>query len=60
MVGGIGGHSVFFENFGKQGMNGDQWRAISQAAFDLECVREHHGTIDVQWSPELEQVVTSV
>lgn len=54
----IWGYAAFFEKFGNQWLgtfSEEQRRAIAQKALDSGAVREHHGTIDVAWSPELEK-----
>ncbi|WKZ58000.1 MAG: hypothetical protein QY326_04855 [Bdellovibrionota bacterium] len=54
----IWGYATFFEKFGNDWLgtfSEEKRRAIAQRALDLGLVREHHGTIDVTWSPELEE-----
>ncbi|MCB0319329.1 MAG: hypothetical protein KDD60_00305 [Bdellovibrionales bacterium] len=53
----IWGYSAFFEKFGNDWLgkfSGEDRRAIAEKALELNCVKEHHGTIDISWSPELE------
>lgn len=51
------GYSAFFQKYGNDWLgkfNDQERRAIAQKALDRGAVREHHGTIDVNWSPELD------
>lgn len=59
----IWGYSCFFEKFGNDWLGKlsvEQRCDIAQKALDLGCVREHIGTIDVKWTPELTQYADSV
>lgn len=59
----IWGYAAFFEKFGNEWLgefNEDQRRAIAGAALELGTVKEHHGTIDISWTPELEKIVDLV
>lgn len=56
----IWGNAAFFEKFGNdwlQTFNEDQRQAIAQLVLEAGLVREHHGTIDVAWTPEIESVI---
>lgn len=59
------GYATFLEKFGKEWQDNyslDQKEKIAQKALDLGLVNEHHGTVDVKYTPELEayakQIVT--
>lgn len=57
------GYATFGEKFGKDWMNNyslDQKEKIAQKALDLGAVREHHGTVDVTWNPEIEAYAKEV
>lgn len=59
----IWGYAAFFEKFGNDWLgkfNADQRREIAELALKLGCVREHHGTMDITWRPELEQFAASL
>lgn len=59
----IWGYSAFFDKFGNDWMGAlspAQREAIANKALQRGAVREHHGTIDINWSPELESDVTSI
>jgi hypothetical protein len=59
----IWGYAAFFEKFGNEwlGKYSEQQRyAIAKLVLDRGAVREHHGTIDVTWSAELEAAVQSL
>jgi hypothetical protein len=50
----IWGYSAFFEKFGNDWlgtMTEADRRAIAEKALALGLVREHHGTIDIEWAP---------
>lgn len=59
----IVGYSAFSEKFG-----GDWWdkfsskqrEDIAQAVLDRKAVNEHHGTIDINWNPELDEIVGKI
>lgn len=56
----IWGNAAFFEKFGNDWLktfNEDQRLAIAQLVIEAGLVREHHGTIDVAWTPEIEAVI---
>lgn len=49
----IWGYASFFEKYGNDWMgkfNEQQRRDIAQKALDAGAVREHHGTIDIDWN----------
>lgn len=59
----IWGYSAFFDKFGNDWMgklNPAQREAIANKALQRGAVREHHGTIDINWSPELEADITGI
>lgn len=59
----IWGYSTFGEKFGNdwlKGMSEDQRRKIAQAALDQNAVREHTGTVDVNWTPELDKLIEDI
>jgi hypothetical protein len=59
----IWGYSTFFDKFGNDWlgkMNEKQREAIANKALERGAVREHHGTIDINWSPELEADIASI
>lgn len=59
----IWGFSGFFEKFGNDWLgkfSQDQRKQIADKALELGVVKEHHGTIDIKWSPELEQFANKV
>ena len=59
----IWGYSAFFDKFGNDWLgkfSGSQREEIAQAALDLGAVDEHHGTIDINWTPELQSKVESI
>lgn len=56
----IWGNAAFFEKFGNdwlQKFSEDQRMAIAQLALEAGLVKEHHGTIDVNWTPEIEAAI---
>jgi hypothetical protein len=58
----IWGYSAFFEKFGNDWLgkfSEQQRRDIAQKALNANAVKEHHGTIDVNWTPELTNSVSS-
>lgn len=59
----IWGYSAFFDKFGNdwlQKFNEKQREAIANKALQSGAVREHHGTIDVNWNPQLESDVAAI
>lgn len=57
------GYSTFFDKFGNDWlgkMNDKQREAIANKALERGAVREHHGTIDINWSPELEADIAGI
>lgn len=60
----IWGYSAFFKKFGNDWLGGlteAQRRGIAQKALDAGAVREHHGTIDVDWGKvELPEDLTKI
>ena len=59
----IWGYATFFEKFGNDWLgkfSEEQRRNICQAALDSGAVREHHGTIDITWTPEMEKVAAGM
>jgi len=59
----IWGYSTFFDKFGNDWlgkMNEKQREAIANKALERGAVREHHGTIDINWSPELEADIAAI
>lgn len=59
----IMGYSAFFEKFGNDWLgkfSEEQRWAIAKVALDSGAVREKHGTIHVNWKPELESTVASI
>ena len=60
----IWGYSSFFKKFGNDWLGGlteAQRRGIAQKALDAGAVREHHGTIDVDWGKvELPEDLTKI
>jgi len=59
----IWGYSAFFDKFGNDWlgkMNEKQREAIANKALQRGAVNEHHGTIDINWSPELEADIASI
>lgn len=56
----IWGYAAFFEKFGNDWLgkfSEDQRRSIAQAALDSGAVREKHGTVNINWTPELEEKI---
>lgn len=56
----IWGYSAFFEKYGNDWLgkfNEQQRREIAQKALDAGAVNEHHGTIDITWTPELDSIL---
>lgn len=59
----IWGYSAFFDKYGNDWLgkfSEQQRRNIAQKALDRGAVKEHHGTIDINWSPELEADASGV
>lgn len=60
----IWGYSAFFKKFGNDWLGGlteAQRRGIAQKALEAGAVREHHGTIDVDWGKvELPEDLTKI
>lgn len=59
----VWGYAAFGEKFGNdwfQKFTADQRRAIAQAALNRGAVDEHHGTIDVNWSRDLENDIANI
>jgi hypothetical protein len=59
----IWGYSTFFEKFGNDWlgkMNEKQREAIANKALQRGAVREHHGTVDINWTPELEADIAAI
>lgn len=59
----IWGYAIWGEKFGDdwlKGMSEDQRRQISQLALDQGLVREHHGTIDINFTPEFDKAVEDI
>jgi hypothetical protein len=59
----IWGYSAFFKKFGNDWLgkySGEQRKQIAQAALSRGAVNEHHGTIDIKWTPELEKDVSNI
>lgn len=59
----IWGYSAFFDKFGNDWMgkyNANQREAIANKALQRGAVREHHGTIDINWTPELDADITGI
>ena len=59
----IWGYATFFEKFGNDWLgtfSAEKRKAICQAALDAGAVREHHGSMDVEWTPQLEQAAASL
>lgn len=58
----IWGYSVFGEKFGKDWMGTTEAarRAIAAEALKSGGVREHHGTIDINFTPELEKFAADI
>lgn len=53
----IWGYSAFFDRYGNDWLkkfSEQQRRDIAQSALNRGAVREHHGTIDIDWTPELQ------
>lgn len=56
----IWGYSTFFEKFGNDWLgkySEQQRRNIAQAALNRGAVKEGHGTVDINWTPELESEI---
>jgi hypothetical protein len=59
----IWGYSAFFDKFGNDWlgkMSPAQREAIANKALQRGAVKEHHGTIDINWSPELEADIAGI
>lgn len=59
----IWGYSAFFDKFGNDWlgkMSPAQREAIANKALQRGAVKEHHGTIDINWSPELESDIAGI
>jgi len=59
----IWGYSAFFDKFGNdwlQKMSPAQREAIANKALERKAVNEHHGTIDINWNPQLESDVNQI
>lgn len=53
----IWGYSAFFDRYGNDWLkkfSEQQRRDIAQSALNRGAVKEHHGTIDIDWTPELQ------
>ena len=58
----IWGYSAFFDKYGNDWLkfSGPQREAIANKALQRGTVKEHHGTIDINWTPELEADVATI
>lgn len=59
----IWGYSAFFKKYGNDWLGKfteAQRRSIAQKALDRGAVNEHHGTIDINFTPELESDLTAI
>jgi hypothetical protein len=59
----IWGYSAFFDKYGNDWLgkfNEGQRRNIAQTLLDKGAVKEGKGTIDIQWSPELENQISQM
>ncbi len=59
----IWGYSAFFDRYGNDWLkkfSEQQRRDIAQSALNRGAVKEHHGTIDIDWTPELQDDTTKV
>lgn len=59
----IAGYAAFSEKFGGDWwdkFNSKQREDIAQAVLDRKAVNEHHGTIDINWNPELDDAVNKI
>ncbi len=59
----IWGYATFFEKFGNdwlQTFSEEDRYMIAARALELGAVREHHGTIDVNWTPEFDAAVAEI
>lgn len=56
------GYAAPVEKFGTSWTNADEAtrKSILQQALDAGAVNEHHGTVDINWTPELQQSATSM
>lgn len=58
----IVGYSAWFEKYGNDWMKlkPEQREQIAQTALSNNAVKEHSGTIDIQWSPQLEEQINKI
>ena len=59
----IWGYSAFFDKYGNDWLgkfSPQQREAIANRALQRGAVREHHGTIDINWTPELDAEVSGI
>lgn len=58
----IVGYSAWFEKYGNDWMKltPEQRQQIAQTALNNNAVKEHHGTIDINWTPELETQINKI
>lgn len=59
----IWGYSAFFDKYGNDWLgkfSPQQREAIANKALQRGAVREHHGTIDINWTPELDAEVSGI
>jgi hypothetical protein len=59
----IWGYAAFSEKFGNDWwnkFNTQQRSDIAQAVIDNKAVNEHHGTVDINWTPELDAAVGKI
>lgn len=59
----IWGYSAFFDKFGNDWLgklSPQQREAIANKALERKAVNEHHGTIDINWNPELDAEVNTI
>jgi len=59
----IWAYSAFFDKYGNDWLgkfSEQQRRSIAQKALDRGAVNEHHGTIDIAWTPDLEKEISGL
>lgn len=59
----IWGYSAFGEKYGNDWLrkfSEDQRRQIAQKALDSGAAKEHHGTVDINFTPELDSAIQSI
>lgn len=59
----IWGYSAFFDKYGNDWLgkfSPQQREAIANKALQRGAVKEHHGTVDINWSPELDAEATAI